>query len=199
MDLPPSNCDKFYRESTDPWGFRTRWYERRKRELVIASLTRARFESCWELGCSNGELTAALALRCERILATDGSEVAVDEARRRLKEFSHIQVEHQMHPRDWPEGGFDLIVFSELAYNFGEETLRPMVRRLGDSLLPNGNLIACHWRYPMEGCVLCGDDAHRILEEALSLHRIVLHQEADFILEVWSPDPRSVAAHEGMV
>ena len=199
MSSPASTCEGLYRESSDPWGFRTRWYERRKREIVVASLPRIGFASCWELGCSNGELTAALAPRCEQILATDGNESAVGEAKRRLSEFKRVRVEHQIHPKDWPADRFDLIIFSELAYNFDEETLRSTVRRLEGSLLPAGTLVACHWRYPIEGCSLSGEDAHRILAEVLSLSRVMLHQEADFTLEIWSGDPRSVAAREGMV
>lgn len=198
MNPPTSTCDALYRKSSDPWGFRTRWYEKRKREILVASLIQPRFENCWELGCSNGELTAALAPRCDRILATDGNRVAIDEARRRLTGFPHVQVEHQIHPRDWPHARFDLIIFSELGYNFDEETLRLIVTRMESSLLPAGNLIACHWRHPIEGCALRGDDAHAILGEMLQLTRLVHHLEADFILEVWSSDPRSVAAREGM-
>lgn len=198
MKAKASTCDDRYQQSSDPWGFRTRWYERRKREIVIASLPRPSFESCWELGCSNGELTAALAPRCAELIATDGNERAVAEARTRLAEFPHVTVEHQIHPGDWPAGSFDLIIFSELGYNFSEATLRPMAARLKTSLRADGVLLACHWRYPIEGCDLTGDQAHRILAEVLSFPRLVSHTEADFILEIWSTDGRSVAAREGM-
>jgi len=199
MKRKSSICEEFYRKSTDPWGFRTRWYERRKREIVVASLPRPSFESCWELGCSNGELTAALAPRCNRILATDGNDIAVEEARRRLTEFPQVEVEHAIHPGDWPEGRFDLIVFSELGYNFDQARLREIGQRLGETLLSAGVVLACHWRHPIESCPLSGDEAHRILAEVLSLPRLVLHTEADFVLGAWSADARSVAAFEGMV
>ena len=52
MEARRSICDEFYSKSPDPWGFRTSWYEQRKREIVVASLPRRRFGSCWELGCS---------------------------------------------------------------------------------------------------------------------------------------------------
>lgn len=198
MEQRRSICDEFYRKSSDPWGFRTRWYERRKREIVVASLPRQRFESCWELGCSVGELTAALAPRCERLLATDGNATAVTEAGARVQEFPHVRVEQQIHPEQWPGERFDLIVFSELAYNFEAEALRTMTQQLGAALLPAGCLIACHWRYPIEGCALSGDETHRVIAEVLGLPQLVLHREADFVLEVWSADGRSVAQHEEM-
>ncbi|TGS11697.1 SAM-dependent methyltransferase, partial [Mesorhizobium sp. M1C.F.Ca.ET.187.01.1.1] len=58
-------------EQEDPFGYRSRWYEERKRALLLASLSQRQFHRGWELGCSNGVLTEALAGRCERLLATD--------------------------------------------------------------------------------------------------------------------------------
>lgn len=194
-----SICDQFYAKSADPWGFRTRWYERRKRAIVVSALQRERFQNCWELGCSNGELTAALAPRCERMLATDGNVIAVEEARRRVSKCESVRVEHQVHPDDWPEERFDLIIFSELGYNFDEATLRLLTRRLRDSLLDAGTVVACHWRYPIDGCVLTGNEVHRIMTDVLALPRVTLHVEADFIFELWSVDGRSVAQLEEMV
>ena len=37
-------CDEFYNKSPDPWGFRTSWYEQRKREIVIAFAAAAKFQ-----------------------------------------------------------------------------------------------------------------------------------------------------------
>src|SRR3712207_6496506 len=100
--MRPSICEDFYENSDDPWGFRTRFYDKRKRELHVASLPRERFGSCWELGCSVGELTAGLATRCDRLFATDGNARAVEEARKRVHDFPHVEVEHQIHPEQWP-------------------------------------------------------------------------------------------------
>lgn len=199
MEPRRSICDQFYSKSDDPWGFRTRWYERRKREILVSSLPRQTFGSAWELGCSVGELTAALAPRCKRLFATDGNARAVEQARERVRESGHVTVEQQIHPEDWPGESFDLIVFSELGYNFDEAGLRALAARLHEALRPGGTLVACHWRYAINGCLLTGDDVHRLLAGVLALPRIVHHAEADFLLEIWSADPRSVAAEQGMV
>jgi hypothetical protein len=199
MEPRRSICEEFYSKSSDPWGFRTRWYERRKREILVACLPRLKFESCWELGCSVGELTAALALRCERLLATDGNARAVEEASARVREFPHVTVEQQIHPEEWPAEKFELIVFSELGYNFDDRLLGEITARFRDALLPSGTLVACHWRYPIVGCSITGDEVHQILSSTLALPRLVQHIEEDFILEVWSSDARSVAAQEEML
>ena len=199
METRRSICDEFYNKSSDPWGFRTRWYERRKREILVASLPQARFGSCWELGCSVGELTAALAPRCERLFATDGNARAVEEARTRVRDFPHVAIEQQIHPEDWPAEQFDLIVFSELGYNFDASSLGAIASRLGDALLPSGTIVASHWRYPIVGCAINGDEVHQILSSTLALPRLVQHAEADFVLEIWSADARSVAERENML
>ena len=199
MEVRRSICDEFYSQSTDPWGFRTRWYEQRKREIVVASLPRRRFGSCWELGCSVGELTAALAARCDRVFATDGNLVAVEQARARVRDFPHVQVEQQIHPDDWPNEQFDLIIFSELGYNFEADSLRALVARFATTLLANGTVVACHWRYAIPNCPLTGDEVHQIVARTLSLPRLVQHVEEDFLLEIWSGDSRSVAEYEEML
>src|SRR5690625_87982 len=58
-------------QSTDLWGYRTRWYEQRKRALLLAMLHRPRYRRGLELGCSIGETTAALSSRCAELVATD--------------------------------------------------------------------------------------------------------------------------------
>lgn len=199
MGAGRSICEEFYSQSADPWGFRTRWYEQRKRHIVVASLTRRNFDNAWELGCSVGELTAALAPHCARLLATDGNARAVEEARRRVREFPQVRVAHQIHPEDWPDEEFDLIVFSELGYNFDAHTLCAIADRFRETLTPDGTFIACHWRYDIEGCALNGDQVHVLLDDRLELPRLVHHAESDFLLQIWSGDARSVAAQEGML
>ena len=82
-----------YAGAEDPWGFRSRWYEQRKRDVTLAALTRPRYRRAFEPGCSIGVLTAALAERCDEVVAAD-----VDAARRpppgpRLAGHAHVRVE----------------------------------------------------------------------------------------------------------
>jgi hypothetical protein len=64
VSLPPDYFDRMYAESGDPWGFRTRWYEQRKRALTLAVLPLPRFGAALEVGSSIGMLSAGLAERC---------------------------------------------------------------------------------------------------------------------------------------
>lgn len=73
--------DRLYSRHRDPWGLSERFYERRKRDLVFASLPRAHYGRAFEPGCAIGALTAALAQRCDEVVAWDGAQAAVDQTR----------------------------------------------------------------------------------------------------------------------
>ena len=69
----PAHFEALFTSSNDPWGFRTRWYEARKRSLTLACLPHQRYASGFEPGCANGELSAVLAERCDHLLVCDGA------------------------------------------------------------------------------------------------------------------------------
>ena len=54
--------DRLYRGGTDPYGLRTRWYEMRKRAIVLAALPRARYARAFEPACGIGVLMVTNAL-----------------------------------------------------------------------------------------------------------------------------------------
>jgi len=187
--------DALYQQE-DPFEYRTRWYEARKRALTLASLPRDHYLRGWELGCSNGVLTAALAPRCAQLLATDLSEQAVTAARLALAKHAHVRVERAEHPRQWPDGTFDLIVFSELGYCLAPPTMQAMAARLVASLETQGVLVACHWRPDFAQARCTAEFVHAQLDALLP--RAFSWSDADMLLQGWSRDTRSVAAHEGL-
>jgi len=191
--------DHLFEKSEDPWGFRTRWYEARKRSITLASLPDARYHDAYEPGCANGELAAALAPRCAKLRVSDGAQAAVALSRRRLAAFSHVQVAQEWLPDDWPGQTFDLIVLSELGFYLNEAAVATIADQARASLRAAGTVLACHWRHPVEGFELHGDAVHAILYRQLGLAQLVHHEERDFVLDVWSSDARSVAQREGFV
>ncbi|MFC6839900.1 class I SAM-dependent methyltransferase [Xanthomonas theicola] len=180
----------------DPFGYRERWYEARKRELLLACLPRARFERAWELGCSNGELTAALAPRCATLLGTDLSARAVALAARRNAGNAHVRVQQAEHPRSWPQGRFDLIVFSEVGYYLPLPLLQECAQRLRDSLTAQGVLVACHWLHPFAQARMGGRAVHACLAQRLQRPRLLRYEDDDVLLEAWATTAYSVAAAE---
>lgn len=192
--------DAMFSGSDDPWHFQTRWYEARKRALTLACLPAARFASAYEPGCANAELSLALAPLCDRLLISDGSARAVALARERTAHLAHVEVRQAWLPDEWPEQSFDLIVVSEMAYYLDAAALDVLADRLRASLQPhasNATVLACHWRPRIEGCAMAGDEVHRRLADRLALPHLCGYIDADFRLDAWSLNPRSVAEREG--
>ncbi|HVC74418.1 MAG TPA: class I SAM-dependent methyltransferase [Mycobacteriales bacterium] len=189
-----------YAGAEDPWGFRSRWYEQRKREVTLAALTRPRYRRAFEPGCSIGVLTAALADRCDEVLAADVDECAVSTARSELARHGHVRVERLSVPQEWPDGMFDLVVISEVAYYLAPTELEQLLDSAVGSLAPRGTLLACHWRHPVPDYPATGDDVHQRLLARPELSQAVSHVEEDFRLDLLTlgaaPSP---ARREGLV
>ena len=188
--LTPSFFDDFYARHDDPWGFDTRWYEERKRALVLATLPRPRFRNALELGCATGALTVALAARADRVLGLDASVDALDRARARLAsrtDIGGVTLERATLPQEWPEspnGTFDLVVLSEIGYYWGPQDLRDAARKTLGSLSEDGVLVACHWRHPVAEYPGTADDVHAVLRSLPGLRLLARHEEEDFFLDV---------------
>jgi SAM-dependent methyltransferase len=183
--------------SDDPWGFRRRWYETRKRALTLACLPAPRYRSAYEPGCANGELSAALAERCDRLLISDAVGAAVELARRRVEAYAQVEVVQASVLDPWPRQAFDLVVISELGYYLEASALESVARHARASLRPGGTLLACHWRHAIEGCELSGDQVHERLAAGLQIPHLSNLTDADLRIDVWCLDARSVAEREG--
>ena len=196
MSVDPEYFAGLFATSDDPWAFRTRWYEKRKRDLILASLPRQFYERIFEPACANGELSAELADRCAALVCQDLDPTAVALACQRLACLPHVQVEQGRLPCDWPGGSFDLIVLGEIGYYLSTEQWLQVIEQSLASLAPEGGLLACHWLYPIEGCPQQGREVHALLEQRLPLYRVLRHEEADFLLEYWSCQPRVIDLDE---
>jgi SAM-dependent methyltransferase len=201
VTLPTSYFDGLYADNEDPWGFRDRWYERRKRDITVAALPHRRYAHAYEAGCSIGLVTAALASRCDRLLAVDASERAVAQAARAVDCFPQVRVERRMLPGEWPaDEEFDLVVLSEVGYYLDAADLDVLLDRAVAGLAPDGVLLACHWRHPVADYPQSGDDVHRAIRSRPELARVVSHDETDFLLDVFSRGSQpTVAQREGLV
>lgn len=198
--LPEPFFDRFYAGKSDPWGFETRWYEERKRAIVLACLPRKRFASGLEVGCSTGVLTAELAVRCEQLLGIDIAAAPLEIARDRLRDATGVGFARMTTPRQWPDGDFDLIVLSEVGYYWGEADLEVALDNVLSSLSSDGVLLACHWRHRVPEYPLDGDDVHAAIGRRTALVPLVRHVEEDFVLEVFSRPPApSVARETGLI
>ena len=187
--------EEFHATHNDPWGLADRFYEKRKRQLLMSSLPRERFRRAFEPGCATGLLTEMLAPRCDQLLATDIAQSAVTRTQRRVARFPNVSVTLAQIPIAWPTGSFDLIVISEVGYYCHD--LDSLSLRINGSLSADGIVLACHWRHPAEKHVHTAEAVHVAL--GAGLHPLLTHQEEDFLLDVWSSQPQSVARREGII
>lgn len=196
MSLPSEYFERLFSANPDPWAFRSRWYEKRKRELTLATLRYQRYERIFEPACANGELSVDLAKRSESLICMDTSFTAVELARERLKEQTGVEVVQGQLPRDWPEGDFDLIVLSEVGYYLTPNDWQQVIDKAKGSLTPEGSILACHWLPPITDCPQDGRLVHELLERHLSWHRSVRHEEQHFLLELWCRHPHTIDLEE---
>jgi LmbE family N-acetylglucosaminyl deacetylase/SAM-dependent methyltransferase len=192
--------EDFYARHADPWGFETRWYEQRKRDLLLAALPRPRAVRALEIGCATGILTTRLADRCDALIAFDVADEAVRRARARLGERPHVDVRRAALLAQWPAGSFDLIVLSEVGYYWSPHDRRRAIERIDRSLTHDGVLVACHWRHPVADYPATGDEVHHDIHEAGFVRALARHEEEDFVLEVLVREGTgSVARESGVI
>jgi LmbE family N-acetylglucosaminyl deacetylase/SAM-dependent methyltransferase len=192
-DVRDDRLDLLHAEQVDPWGAQTRWYEERKRSLLLAALPRRRFARGLEVGCSTGVLAEALTSRVESLVAIDSSPSAVDLARERLGRTATVR--RMAAPHAWPEGRFDLVVVSEVGYFLSPAELEGLVRRVASSLAVEGVVVLCHWRHPIAGWPLDGAQVHAAFRAGELPPPMATYRDRDVELVVHAdrdqwPDPQ---------
>ena len=191
--------DAAYASGPDPWRIRDAFYERRKRDVLLGCLPRQRYHSGFEPGCAEGELTAQLAQRCDRLLAVDYHARAVATARERVAGVPGCTVERLLVPAQWPlDQSFDLVVIAELGYYLSAAAWATFCARVSGSLDRGATVLACHWRHDFDGRTLTTDALHDQLDRDLPIGRCVHLVDDDFVLDVWCGEPGTLAAREGL-
>jgi len=152
--------DDMYAVSQDPWNFTGSAYEQEKYQHTVTALGGKHFIHGLEIGCSIGVLTKMLTDHCTSLLGVDISEKPIAIARERLKDNLGARFEVFDIPRQYPDGRFDLIVVSEVAYYLSKEDLDLAKSLILNSLTDHGTLCLVHWRPQIEGCVFTGDEVN---------------------------------------
>ena len=178
--------DDKYRQCDDPWNFGNSAYESKRYARILRALGGRNYRRAFEPGCSIGILTSQLATVCARVEAMDISEIAVGKARQHWRSLRNIEFICGRLPHDFPDGPFDLIVFSELGYYFSEDALASLGNALVQRLDRDGVLLAVHWLGVSADHILAGDQVHDILRElsGITLDHSVRHEA--FRLDRWS-------------
>lgn len=144
--LPLDHFERLYAARQDPWHLTTSAYEQAKYAATRAALPRPRYGRALEIGCALGVQTVALASRCDRLVAVEPVQAALDAARERVRAAGfEVDFEAMFVPADWPRGRFDLILLGDVLDYLGPADLDRLAERILASLDPGGHLIAVHW------------------------------------------------------
>ena len=158
--MPPKYFERIYERNRDPWSFESSEYERTKYEATLKALRKPRYGCALEVGCSIGVLTRLLAERCDRLLALDVSEKALEVARARCEGLAQVLFARMQVPREMPEGQFDLIVISEVAYYWSLADLEKAADELAARHGRGGHLVLVHLTEKVPDYPLTGDEVH---------------------------------------
>ncbi len=154
----PGYFERLYLSDPDPWRFATSEYERAKYADTVGALPPGRYQRAFEVGCSIGVLTRQLAASCDELIAVDVSESAVKQAEVRCEDMPWVQFATMDVRSAWPEGQFDLILFSEVLYYLGIDGIHEAAARSLARLSSGGAIILVNWHGPTDGACT-GDEA----------------------------------------
>ncbi|XVU21119.1 class I SAM-dependent methyltransferase [Actinoplanes sp. CA-054009] len=174
-----------YLVKDDPWDLATKWHDKRKYAVTMASLPRERYRRCYEPGASIGLLTRMLAGRCDGVLAVDSVEEAVLAARESLADLPNVRYERANLPAELPEGTFDLIVIGDLLYYLSADDLDRLLDGLHERLEPGGDIVSVHFSNRADGGGYDGSNVHATLAERPGLERLVHHDDEWFLLDAF--------------
>ncbi len=175
-----------FASDADPWGLESSAYEQAKFDRTIAALADRRYGSALEIGCAQGVLTRRLAGLCDALLGLDISATALQRAAARCGDLPQVALARLAYPQETPEGRFDLIILSEVAYYWDDADLARAAHHIAASLETGGRLILVHFTgetdYPHSG-----DDAVAKLRVPLAadveIERAERHER--YRLDLW--------------
>lgn len=178
--VDPGYFEQLYQRDPDPWKFASSDYERDKYAATLAALPAGRrFRRCFEVGCSIGVLTRQLAGRCDSLLGVDVSETALAQARVRCADLPSVEVGLMAVPGAWPEGRFDLIVFSEVLYYLGISGIHEAARRSLASLDEGGMVVLVNWHGVTDGACTGDEAAALFMGNVAGRLRVVREERAE--------------------
>jgi SAM-dependent methyltransferase len=182
----PPDFDAMYAADPDPWAVGTSAYERRKRAVVLACLRRERYTSAWDPACGTGHLTADLAARCDRVVASDASATAARIAAERCAGLA-VEVVHRALPEaPAPDVRPDLVVLSEVVYYLADAVRAATLALVDERAARAAEVVCVHWDGAPEDAWLSGPAAQLEVVAQLAergwVHRIH-HDDDGFLLD----------------
>jgi len=185
--LDASYFDGIFASDDDPWRLASSEYERAKFDRTVEVLRDRRYARAFEIGCAHGVLTTRLATLCDHLFAVDISSKALALAQDRVGDHPGVTLAQMAFPAETPDGAFDLVLLSEVAYYWGAADLDRTADWLVASVAPGGRVLLVHWigetDYPQTG-----DGAVAALIEGVgdAFVQKLTERTAEYRLDLWT-------------
>ncbi|GAB3307624.1 SAM-dependent methyltransferase [Epidermidibacterium keratini] len=177
--------DAVYAAAEDPFEVATSWYERRKMDVVLASLAQERYRLIWDCASGTGHLAARLAGRGP-VIASDAAQAAVELTAKQLETTDGQAVRSPLPHVPELAADAELVVVSEVLYYLDRADRRAVADGIDQTTARE--VIAVHWRHSPHDAHIAGDVAND--EFGAHLHTYgwrtsLTHEDADFVLHGW--------------
>ncbi len=193
--VPAPDFEAMYVADSDPWHVETSWYERRKLDVLLATLPRERYRRAWEPGCGPGIVSSRLAGHVDELVASDGSPTAVDLAVGRTAALDHVRVVRSELPDVPLDGTVDLVVAAEFLYYLPR--LDRALAALWSVAEPGAHMVFLHWAHHPHDAHRSGPELHAALALDCVLRgaaKVVSHVDEDFLLDVYEAPPAAAGS-----
>jgi hypothetical protein len=185
----PPDFDALYAADPDPWNVRDSWYERRKEAVLLALLSRERYDHAWDAASGTGSLARSLAGRCRHVTATDASPAAVRLTEHLLSGLPDTVAAVSRLPELPPLADApDLVVLAEVLYYLSDEARAQSLDAVHSVTAPAAEVVAVHWRHHPDDAFLSGAAATEEADAGLQLRgwdRHSWHDDPDFVAASW--------------
>ena len=188
--------DRLYGSVSDPYGtelpqFR---YQQRKYDSLLSMLPQRRYRQVLDIGCGRGAFTRRLAAFADRVVGTDISAEAINQAQRLTSGLSNVgYVHHDVLNVFEDDHAYDLIVLADTLYYIDaltDERLKSIARNIAARLAPGGLLLVVNQYF--FGLDRASRDTRKIHDSfrwATDLASVSEHRRAFFLATLLQRNP----------
>lgn len=180
--------DQLYGAVPDPFGAELPQYryQQRKYESLLSMLPQRRYRQALDIGCGLGAFTRKLAPFVDRVVGTDISAEALDQARKLSADLPNVVYAHHDVLDSFSDNpSYDLIVLADTLYyidGLSDERLKSITRNIASRLTPDGLiLVVDHYFFGFGAASRDTREIHDSFRWATHLACVAEHRRAFFL------------------
>jgi predicted TPR repeat methyltransferase len=188
--------DHLYGAVPDPFGTELPQYryQRRKYDCLLSMLPQRRYRRALDIGCGLGAFTRKLAPFVDRVLGTDISAEALEQARRLSANLPNVAyARHNVVESFDDDPSYDLIVVADILYYIdalSDERLKSITHNIASRLSPGGLiLVVNHYFFGVDAASRNTREIHDSFRWATHLDCVAEHRRAFFLATLLQRNP----------